>query len=324
VPPRAGGLRGALGIHPALVSIGIGALFVPRVLTSYWVFNVCVGLVLAIACLGLVAVVGWAREISLMQAGLTGSALYLTGYRISGRLGTGEPVPLPVAALYGVGFAVVVSVLVALVSMRLAGAYLAVLTLSVQFLLENTVLVDSRMGMWDGTYPRPHFFATTLNSDARFYFLVLGVLFVSMVFLHRFRHSRFGRAMVMAGADRQAAATVGISPWAYRVWAFAIAGLFAGVAGALSSPLYYSPPGTLQYISFNSLFYVAIPVLAGCESLMTVAGLAILFTLLPQVFLDAGLNVYLLGGVGLAVGVLLGPRGLGGALADLFERARRG
>lgn len=89
-------------------------------------------------------------------------------------------------------------------------------------------------------------------------------------------------------------------------------GTHGGVAGVLSGPLYFSPPGTLQFISFNSLFYAAIPILAGCDSLMTVAGLAVMFTLVPQMFLEAELNVFLLGGVGLAAGVLLGPRGLGG------------
>src|SRR5438445_1943657 len=47
---------------------------------NYWIFTVTSGIILGIAGLGLLAIVGWGREISLMQAGLTGTAAYLTGY----------------------------------------------------------------------------------------------------------------------------------------------------------------------------------------------------------------------------------------------------
>lgn len=144
-----------------------------------------------------------------------------------------------------------------------------------------------------------------------------------MLLLHRLRHSRFGRAMILVGSDQQAAAAAGISPWTYRVAAFTLAGLFAGVAGALSAPLYYGPPGTLAYSSFVSLVYVAIPVLAGFESLTAVALVAVAFTLIPQIVLDWRLNVFLVGGAGLVIGVLLGPRGLGGLVIDRVDGRRR-
>jgi hypothetical protein len=80
IPPRYGPVREFLGVPPALVLLGVGGLFVPHLVSAYWTFNVMVGLVLAISCLGLLVLVGWAREISLTQAGLTGSALYLCMY----------------------------------------------------------------------------------------------------------------------------------------------------------------------------------------------------------------------------------------------------
>jgi len=88
----------------------------------------------------------------------------------------------------------------------------------------------------------------------------------------------------------------------YKVAAFAIAGALAGVAGALSAPLYRNPPGILQYISFNSLFYVSVPILAGFESIMATVGVAIFFQLLPQMLLSLKINPQLLGGIGLTVG----------------------
>jgi hypothetical protein len=109
----------------------------------------------------------------------------------------------------------------------------------------------------------------------------------------------------------------------YKVVAFGMAGLFAGLAGALSAPLYRNPPGILQYISFNSLFYLSVPILAGFESIVAVVGVAVFFQLLPQILLSWNINPQLLGGIGLTFGVLAGPRGAGGAIIDLFDpRAR--
>jgi branched-chain amino acid transport system permease protein len=313
-PPRHRGLRGLLGVHPALVLLFGAALFVPRLTSTYWTFNLMVGLVLGISCLGLLVVAGWAREISLAQAGLTGSALYLCGYGYRDPdSGFGRGWSFPVAAAWAVGFVVAVSFLTALVSMRLAGAYVVVLTLSVQFWLENSIMLDEMLtGGWSGpSTPRPNFFALSLRSDSRFYYVLLGCLLVVMVFLRRARNSRFGRSMIMVGADPVSAACVGVSPWRYRVWAFVVAGALAGLAGALSAPMYFSPPGTLQYVSYNSLFYLAVPVLAGFDSIAGTVLVAVVLTLIPQILLAWKLNVYLLGGVGMTVGVFLGPRGLG-------------
>jgi ABC-type branched-subunit amino acid transport system permease subunit len=327
VPPRVTGIQGLLGIHPALLLLVVAGFIYPQFANDYWTFNVTVGLILAIACLGLLVVVGWGREISLAQAGLTGAALYISGYLARGKKPgeNGPGLPFPVAALGGIAFVVGVSVLVALISMRLSGVYVIVLTLSLQFLLENSLFTKEKLtgGLSAPSTPRPNFFGINMESDKRFYYYILAVLVVSMVFLHRFRNSRFGRSLIMVGSDKAAAAAVGVSPWMYKVAAFAIAGGFAGLAGALSAPLYRNPPGTLQYISFNSLFYLSVPILAGFESLMAVVGVAIFFQLLPQILLSLKINVYLLGGLGLTAGVLAGPRGMGGAVIDMFDgRAR--
>ncbi len=178
-------------------------------------------------------------------------------------------------------------------------------------------------GNGDWIIGRPNFFGHRMLTDESFYYFVLGALIVSMVFLHRLRISRFGRAMILVGSDKQAAAAAGVSPWTYKVWAFVIAGALAGLAGALSAPLQFNPPHSLPYISFNSLFYLAVPLLAGFDSLTAVVGVAVLFAVLPELLRDAKINVYLIGGIGLCIGVLLGPRGVAGSVTDLFDRRRR-
>jgi ABC-type branched-subunit amino acid transport system permease subunit len=344
-------LHGMLGIHPLLLVI-VGVLVIyPLLASNAWTYNATTGLVLAVSALGLLVVVGWGREISLAQAGLTGAACYISGlaarefnggvYDIPGfdlPHGLYTDLPFPVAMLYGIVFAVIVSVLVSLVAMRLSGVYVIVLTLSLQFLIENSLFTEASLtgGLSPLQTPRPELFGASLNcaepctaklsADDRIYYFILAFLLVSMFFLHQFRNSRFGRSMIMVGVDQAAAAAVGVSPWKYKVAAFAIAGGFAGLGGALLAPFYGTPPGVLEFNSFNSLFYLSIPIMAGFESLMAVLGVAMLFRLLPIFLADHGMNLnsYLLGGLGLAVGILLGPRGAGGFIADIFDsRARQ-
>jgi ABC-type branched-subunit amino acid transport system permease subunit len=155
------------------------------------------------------------------------------------------------------------------------------------------------------------------------YLYILSTLLLAMFFLHRFRNSRFGRSLIMVGVDKSAAAAVGVSPWMYKVVAFGVAGLFAGISGALSAPLYRNPPGIIQYLSFKSLFYLSVPIFAGFESIVAVVAVACLFQMLPQILLSWKIPPELIGGVGLLLGVLAGPRGMGGAILDVFDpRAR--
>lgn len=321
VPPRFRGLRGTLGVHPGVLLVLAAAALVPSFASGYWVFYVCVGMVLAIACLGLQVVVGWTRELSLAQAGLTGGALYVSSDVCLDSV-TGERRPFLIGAAVGIVFVVAISVLMALVSYRLVAAYVVVVTLSLQFVLENTLLRAPPLitGLSAPVIPRPDFFGVSMRSDKAFYYYVLAALLATIGILHRLRISRFGRSLILVGSDPEAAAVSGVSPWRYRLCAFVIAGLCAGIAGALSGPLYRSSPGPWEYLSWNSMFYLSIPVLAGFGSLTAVACVAIGCSLLPLA--QEQFNAYVIGGAGLLIGVLLGPRGLTGAVADLFARSR--
>jgi ABC-type branched-subunit amino acid transport system permease subunit len=214
---------------------------------------------------------------------------------------------------------VAISALAALATLKMSGIYIMVLTLALQFTIERTFFAERKLtgGLTPLFTPRPEFLGIELTSDKAFYFFTLAVLGICMLMLHRLRHSRYGRSLLLVGANRQAAASVGVSPFRYKLMAFCIGGFFAGMAGALSAPLYNTPPNSLQFFVFQSLFFLAVPVVAGFESLTAVLAVALLFQLLPQALEPFGIDALVLGGVGLVVGTLAGPRGLGGNMKDL-------
>lgn len=307
---------------------GYGALAAAAVLwvfvaPSYWVFTATAAILLAISALGLTVVVGWVREVSLVQAGLVGSAVYVSGY-LNRQVG-GEGWPFLPAALAGIAVAVALSLLVSLATARLSGIYILVLTLGLQMTLERTLFANLKLtkGEVNLSTPRPALPGLSFQSDKVFYLLCLAVLAAALLFLYRLRASRFGRSLILVGTDRQAAASVGVSPWRYKVFAFGVAGLLAGCAGVLTAPLFETPPETFVFFAFSSLFYLAIPVAAGFGSLLGVVVVAVVFGLAPQALEPLRISPLILGGVGLTIGTLAGRSGLSGVVSDQARSWRR-
>jgi ABC-type branched-subunit amino acid transport system ATPase component/ABC-type branched-subunit amino acid transport system permease subunit len=319
-------MKGPRSIAAAVLALGtaIWVFTAPQ----YWLFTVTTGVVLAISTLGLLVLTGWAREVSLAQAGLTATSIYLCGFAMRG--GDGWGWPYLAAAGLGIGVAVGMSLLVSLATARLSGIYIIILTLALQVTIEKTFFSNITLIETDpeNPIPRPAFLGIQLASDRAYFLFALAVLGLVLVFLARLRASRFGRGLMLAGTDRQAASAVGVSPWRAKIFAFALAGFFAGLAGAVTAPLYPTPPSYISYLAIFSLIYLAIPVLAGFRSLLAVTVVAIAFAVTPQALEKFHISPLMLGAVGLLAGTVTGAGGLSGlVLAQLHSlklaKARR-
>jgi ABC-type branched-subunit amino acid transport system ATPase component/ABC-type branched-subunit amino acid transport system permease subunit len=307
---------------PMALLLAVAALWVFAA-PGYWVFTAATGVTLGVAALGLLVVVGWAKEVSLAQAGLTGTAVYLCAYAMrGGTAGWGWPF-IP-AALFAIAITVAISLVISLATAKLSGIYIMILTLAVQFTIERTFFTTRRLVQTDPRYPlsRPALMGIHLTSDRAYYVFALAVLCALMVFLSRLRSSRFGRALLLTGTDRQAASSVGVSPFRAKIFAFAIAGFCAGLAGVLIAPLYPTPPTYIGFVALQSLIYLAIPVLAGFRSIVGVAAVAMGFAVAPQALEHYHLSPFFLGAVGLIGGTLVGSAGLSGVVFDLIESRR--
>ena len=303
----------------AAAAVGFAA-----VASTTWIFLACAAFILAIAGMGLTVLVAWGGEVSLAQAALVGTSVYLTGYAIRA---DGFGWPYLVGAAFGLAVVVALSALISLPTAKLSGIYVMVLTLGLQVTIERTLFTNGKFtGGVESVYTgRPELFGIGLDSDRVYYFFPLLAMVGVILGLSLFRKSRHGRALMMVGRDRRAAAAMGISPLRYKILAFMIAGALAGIAGALTTPLYRSPPTSIGYISVQSLFYLAVPVTAGFGSLAAVVLVAVLFTVTPYALSDVvRISPLLLGGMGLMLGTFVGSGGISGVVLDRVRARREG
>jgi ABC-type branched-subunit amino acid transport system ATPase component/ABC-type branched-subunit amino acid transport system permease subunit len=304
---------------------------------NYLVYTATSAVPIAIVALGLLVLVGWARDISLATAGLYGSAIYLFGYvtRHPGAGPTGPEgwgMPWVFAGIVIVlGLAATMAV-VGMISAPLPGVYLIVITLALQEIIERTIFTYDMAGGLSGgdrrgndlLNPQPAFFGLDVSGDTGFYFFCLGWLAVVLVVMVRLRRSPMGLAFHLVGNDRQAAAAVGVNPLRFRIYAFAISGALAGLGGMIAAWFYREPPIFFNFQAPVSLVLLAIPVLAGLDSIGFVAVIAAVFQIVPVALEGLRISPYILAAVGLLGGLALGTRGLGGLAGDGWRHLRHG
>ncbi len=306
----------------------------------YLVFSANSAIPVAIAALGLLVLVGWARELSLATAGIFASSSYICGF-LNRELG-GPGWPWVFAASFVILSAGLVMALLALSSSRLPGIYLLVLTFGLQVVIERTVFTYGRFsgglggGDEDGNIVvnrRPQFFGIDLSTagthdwwivgdvkaETVFYIFSLFWLALILGIIVRLRRSPLGLGFLLVGADRQAAAAVGYNPLRLRIYAFTLSGLLAGAGGVLLNWFLINPPVFYNYLSPYSLVLLAIPILAGLDSIAMIFVVAAGFQLVPVMLESLRISTFILAAVGLIGGAVFGSRGMGGRTRDLYR-----
>jgi branched-chain amino acid transport system permease protein len=183
-----------------------------------------------IAALGLNLVTGFTGQISLGHAAFFGFGAFCSAW-LSNRYGVPVLLAMPLAGL--------ATALVGLVfgapAARIKGLYLAIATLAAQYILEDFFNRATWFtGGASGATAHPaSLFGLELNTDARYFYVVLVFLVLLFAYAANLMRTRDGRAMVAVRDHYLAAEIMGIPLTRYRVLAFGLASFYAGVAGAL-------------------------------------------------------------------------------------------
>jgi branched-chain amino acid transport system permease protein len=213
--------------------------------------------IFAIAATSLNLLLGYGGMVSLGHTAFFGLGAYATGIMLSvGMLGAGAQL---LATALVVGLAALV---IGAVSLRTRGVYFIMITLAfaqMLFYLANSV---KQYGGDEGLTLRVRSllpFGLSLRDGATLYFVALAVLALALLLLLRFTRSRLGRAVLALRDDEQRAEALGLPTYRVKLVLFVVAGVLAGIAGALNVNLQgYVSPSQLHWAQSGTLLVMVI------------------------------------------------------------------
>jgi branched-chain amino acid transport system permease protein len=261
------------------ICIGIAALLLmPWLSSSYMLFLACLCGVNVIAAIGLNITTGYTGLLSIGHAAFVAIGAYVTAIML-----TRWDVSLPICILASGVAAGAVGGLFGLPSLRIKGAYLAIATLSAQFIVvfilrEGGDITGGDRGI---VVTSPQFAGFRLDSNARIYFAILVVTVLTAWIARNLFKTKIGRALIAVRERDYTAEVLGINPVRYKLAGFVIGAFYAGVSGALLAGfLRIVTPDQFQLA--QSIFYLAAIVVGGMGSILGSIVGALFMTLVPE------------------------------------------
>jgi branched-chain amino acid transport system permease protein len=280
-------------------------------------------LIYCIVAVGLNLLTGYAGLISLGHSGLLAVGAYITAGLTSL---AGVPYWLSVGA--GAAVCGAVGCLLAIPALRLAGPYLALVTVGFTVAVPQIItFLDFRTDGLEGfKVDKPTLPGFAPDADLARYYLFLPLVLGLFWTAENLVRSRTGRAWLALRDSEKAATACGVSLTRYKVAAFTVSAVYAGIAGGL----YAGQVGRITATDFNllqSILFLVMLAVGGLSNLNGAIIGAVLMTILPElvnrlsaatqdIFASVGLNLqlknpqYILYGLLILLFVLFFPKGL--------------
>ncbi|TME67198.1 MAG: branched-chain amino acid ABC transporter permease, partial [Chloroflexi bacterium] len=215
--------------------------------------------------------------------------------------------PLVLNIAVGVVLAGVMGALVGLPVLRLRGVFLAIATIGFIEALRLGVILNwpitgEGLGLKNPT-------ADPLGGVP----IILASLVVVVFLVWRLTKGRLGNAWAAIRQDELAALSQGIDVPRYKLIAFVLSAVIAGYAGALEAHLnFFVDPGDAQYGVTRAVQVLTFAVLGGSGFVLGPVVGALIITLLPYIFSNAGNYINILAGAFLILIIVFRPQGIVG------------
>jgi ABC-type branched-subunit amino acid transport system ATPase component/ABC-type branched-subunit amino acid transport system permease subunit len=244
-------VTGAVGLRRAAVALGGLALVAYPLVRLDDVYGQSVLIftfLLAVMASGWNIMAGFTGYVSIGQSAFLGIGAYTVALLA---LRTGVS-PLLLAPLGGVAAALVAAVLGATV-MRAREHAFVIITIALLFLFQTLALnLEGLTGGSNGlTLPLPSWDRDIQNLP--FYYLMLGLLALSVLLSWWIRRTKFGMGLIAIREDEDKAAAIGVRTPAYKVLSFVASAVLIGVAGGVYA--YY-----LTFIDPRGMFDILVSV----------------------------------------------------------------
>ncbi len=233
---------------------------------------------------GLNILTGCCGQISIGHAGFMAVGGY-TSAILCAKLGLPFWAALPCGALA----AGIAGLIFGLPSLKIKGFYLIMATIAAQFIIIWTIIqLHSITGGADGlSVPKPAIGRIVLSSKTNYFYLVMGFTCLATLLATNIMRTRAGRAFIAIRDNDLAAEVMGISLWSYKLQAFFIGCVYAGVAGSLLIH-YFSFASTDQFPFMDSVWYLGMLIVGGMGSTAGAIFGAVALKLLDELVTMAG------------------------------------
>jgi branched-chain amino acid transport system permease protein len=318
--------RPLLKILAWAVPLGLAALAAPHVVGPFHTLTIMYGLVFGIAVLGFNLLLGYTGLLSFGHSAYFGAGAYAVAFMVKYLKITSMELFLAGSVL----ISAVISIVFGFVCVRYTRIFFGILTLALSQVLWSLAFKFFWVtGGTDGLrIPTPWLLGMNPGTDKmeflvfRYYYYVLAMFVLCALVMWVIVHSPFGKALQAIRDNETRAEFVGIRIRRYRLIAFVISGVFAGLAGALWAPLNgLATPDVLVWTFSGEIVFMA--VLGGFHNFIGPIVGAMAFTYLKTY--AVGLTVYwqLALGTVLVVLVLALPKGIMGLAELIAARLRR-
>lgn len=233
-----------------------------------------------ILSLSLNLLVGYTGLLSLCHAAFYGVGAYVSTLLMV-KVGLNFFLALPV----GILGAVLLSLVVAIPSLRLKGDYFVLASLGFQVIV--FAVLYNWTGLTRGPYgiagiPRPSLFSWQIASLPAYFILSAALAALCLVLLWLMVSSPFGRTLKAIREDEVAAEALGKNITHFKILAFAIAGGIASVAGSLYAG-YVTYIDPTSFTLLEAVFILSIIVIGGTGNIRGPILGAVLLIILPEI-----------------------------------------
>lgn len=168
-----------------------------------------------------------------------GLAGFVTVHVMNAVIASRWPVPLPVIPLFGGLAGLFFGILFGSMSTRRAGTVFSMISLGLGELVASSALVlrgffGGEEGITTNRTKLPPFFGYKFGAQIEVYYLIAVWCFICIVAMYALTRTPFGRMCNAVRENPERVEFVGYKTQTVRFIAFSLAGLFAGIAGALA------------------------------------------------------------------------------------------
>jgi branched-chain amino acid transport system permease protein len=300
---------------------------VPFVTSSNVILNFLIAtLLIALAGQGWNLLGGYGGQYSFGHAAFFGTAAYTTAI-----LQVQYSVNAWIGLFAGIAAGSLVGAVIGVLCFRsgLKGSYFSLVTLAFAEVLRIVSSVTPLTGAGVGTLIkldlRPEAFQ--FQSRVPFYWIVLGLVALSLLIVRAAENSRFGAYLVAIRENEDAASALGINTFAVKLAAITLSAAITAAAGCFYAQYFLFIDAAIAYGPWISIDALLAPIVGGAGTLFAPFLGALVIKVLGEatklVTGDApGLDLVIYGMVLIAV-VGLAPRGVAGVLTALLRRPLR-